>query len=85
MVTLDVTKRLRGEVGSTVTVVSQDGCYCLGQYWTVSLDYLVVAKPNTSEVPGQLIAANVCNGTGPAAESRPAIKALQKAPKAPRR
>ena len=76
--TFRVTEKLRGDPGSTVTVLKEDGCYCTGGYWNVGSAYLVVAKPNTTRNPGQLVASNVCGGTGELGESaQPIINALR--------
>ena len=77
LVTFTVTEVLRGTVPPTVSVISEDGCYCLGQYWSVGQSYLVIAKPNTTELPGDLEAANVCEGTGEAVRQSAVIEVLR--------
>jgi hypothetical protein len=79
LVTFNVAEKLKGDLGLTATVVSEDGCYCTGQYWTVGSSYLVVAKANTSDSPGQFAAENICGGTGPVEERGPIIERLRTA------
>ncbi|MDR7296475.1 hypothetical protein J2X16_001814 [Pelomonas aquatica] len=80
LVTLKVSENLRGELGSSATVVSEDGCYCLGSYWKVGSSYLIVAKPNDTSVPGQVMAVNGCSGTGELSErTQPIVKVLRSA------
>lgn len=80
--TFRVTESIRGQLTSSVTVLKEDGCYCTGGYWKVGSSYLVVAKPNTTKMPGQLIASNVCGGTVELSDSaQPFIKALKDAKK----
>jgi len=76
--TFRVTEKLRGNVESNVTVLKEDGCYCVGGYWSVGSAYLVVAKPNTTRNPGQLVASNICGGTRElSAEVQPIVNALR--------
>jgi hypothetical protein len=68
-----VTEVIRGDVPPTVTVLSEDGCYCLGHYWKVKDSYLVIATSNTTKHRGSLVASNVCGGTGPLNERSSAV------------
>jgi len=77
LVPFNVSENLKGDYGSVVKVVSEDGCYCTGQYWAVSSSYLVVARKNTSDSPGEFTAENVCGGTGPVEEREQEIEALR--------
>lgn len=78
LVTVNVTEKIRGRVESKVTVLKEDGCLCLGGDWDVGATYLVVATRNTSRIPGQLVASNVCGGTGELNEgTRKIIKAIR--------
>lgn len=80
LVTIEVTERLLGRVPSRAEVVSEDGCYCLGGDWKVGSTYLVVASRNYKRLPGDVIADNVCSGTGElTAEKQPIVKALRSA------
>jgi hypothetical protein len=80
LVTLQVTESLRGRVSSRTTVVSEDACYCLGSYWKVGSSYLIVASRNYRSIPGDVIAGNVCSGTGELNEmTLPIVKALRSA------
>jgi hypothetical protein len=63
LVTLEVSERLRGNIPNTVTVVAEDACYCLGPYWDRESRYLVVARMDNKQMPGQLVAENQCGGT----------------------
>jgi hypothetical protein len=63
LVTLQVTDRIRGQVDSKVTVMSEDACYCLGPYWDSGMQYLVIAQSNITDKPGQFVASNQCEGT----------------------
>lgn len=63
LVTLEVSERLRGTVPSSVTIVAEDACYCLGPYWDKGSQYLVVARTDQNQMPGQLVAENQCGGT----------------------
>lgn len=64
LVTLNVIHAIRGNVGERATVISEDACYCLGSSWKIGTTYLVIAKQNTTGLPAQFIASNVCEGTG---------------------
>lgn len=82
LVTLQVSDRIRGDLASSVTVVSEDACYCLGNYWKKGATYLVFAKPNNGRVPGELIASNLCSGTTELRDpdrAQPYIRALKEA------
>lgn len=80
LVTIQVTERLLGRVPSRTEVISEDGCYCLGSYWKVGTTYLVVASRNYKKLPGDVIADNVCSGTGELNEEKQRIvKALRSA------
>ena len=79
LVTLQVTEGLRGAAtASRVSVVAEDGCYCLGSYWEVGKPYLVVAQRNDTGLPGDVVADNFCGGTGELNErTEPIVKALR--------
>jgi hypothetical protein len=79
-VTFTVREVLRGEIGDTVSVQSQDGCYCLGPYWTTGADYLVVARRHTDGKKTHVIADNVCGGTGKVADKQAEVEALRAPP-----
>lgn len=80
LVTIQVSERLLGRVPSRTEVISEDGCYCLGGYWKVGSTYLVVASRNYKALPGDVVADNVCSGTGELNEERqPIVKALRSA------
>jgi hypothetical protein len=66
LATVKVSEWLRGSGGETITILKEDGCYCLGGYWKPGEQYLFVAKNNQlpSRLRGDLIAQNVCSGTG---------------------
>ena len=63
----EVARSLKGKTSGKVSVVAEDGCYCLGSYFTVGREYLVVAGKNTTPLKADVLAKNVCWGTGPSA------------------
>ena len=63
----EIVKSLKGKTSGKVSVLAEDGCYCLGSYFTAGRDYLVVAGRNTTPLKADVLAKNVCWGTGPAA------------------
>jgi len=75
--TVAVTESLRGRLNGSVTVVSEDACYCSAPYWKKERSYLVIARKNTSGQPGALVASNVCGGTGEERTRAAAIEALR--------
>ena len=77
LLTLAVTESFRGALSGSVTVVSEDACYCSAPYWKKEHSYLVVARLNTSGHPGNLVASNVCGGTGEESTRAAAIDALR--------
>lgn len=80
LVTAEVTEHLLGRVPSRVEVVSEDACHCLGSYWNVGSNYLIVASQNGKNLRGDVIAENVCSGTGELSKQNlPIVKALRSA------
>lgn len=77
IITVTVTESLRGSANGSVAIVSEDACYCSAPYWKQQQSYLVVAYLNTSGHPGELVALNVCGGTGEERTSGAAIDALR--------
>ena len=65
----EVAKTLKGKVSGKVSVLAEDGCYCLGSYFTTGREYLVVAGKNTTPLKADVLAKNVCWGTGPSASA----------------
>ena len=64
LVKFDVQTILKGNVGNSVSVLVEDGCYCLGPYINLGEGYLVIAAPNSTEYAGEFVASNICWGTG---------------------
>lgn len=77
LATIKVAQWLRGTGGETVTVLKEDGCYCLGGYWEAGDKLLVVAEKNRtpSRLKGEFLAKNVCSGTGQLNEKQSALVA----------
>jgi hypothetical protein len=63
--TFDVTRSIKGTASGQVRVLAEDGCYCLGAYFTKGGEYLVVGSKNPTPFPADVLAKNVCWGTGP--------------------
>lgn len=81
LVTFQVTERLRGDPTAITTAVSEDACYCLGNQWKKGASYLIIAKPNNTGHPGQVIAMNTCHGTGELNGTSRSIARALRAPK----
>jgi hypothetical protein len=66
LATINVSEWLRGSGGKTVTILKEDGCLCLGDYWKVGERRLFVAKKNSAPTKwqGEMIAENACAGAG---------------------
>lgn len=80
LVTLEVTESIRGTIPSTVTIVSEDACYCLGPYWTKGAKYVVVEGLSSSNDKALMVAANQCGGTRELTDhTLPSMKALREA------
>jgi hypothetical protein len=63
LATLNVSRVLRGRVDPVVTVISEDVCICHGPAFNLGWEYLVVAEPNRTGLPGDYIAKSECEGT----------------------
>ena len=77
VVVFEVVKSLKGQRSGQVRVLAEDGCYCLGGYFTAGREYLVVASRNSTPVAADVLAKNVCWGTGPA-EGAFALKVINR-------
>lgn len=78
LASFQISETLRGKPGVAATVLTEDACYCLGHYWKVGASYLVVARANSGDAKGDLIASNVCGGAGPiGVETESVIEALR--------
>jgi hypothetical protein len=62
LATLEVSRRLRSRVPTTVRVLSEDVCYCHGANWKLGEYFLVTAKANDSSLPADLVALVPCSG-----------------------
>jgi hypothetical protein len=64
--TISVSDWLRGAGGTTVTILKEDGCSCLGGYWRVGEKRLFIAKKSSETLKwdADLIAENGCSGSG---------------------
>ena len=60
--TFDVHQLWKGDVDSSVTVFSEDACYCLGNYFTMDSELIVFARLEDIH-NADLIAQDVCHGT----------------------
>lgn len=76
-VTFELGEALRGNLETQVEVVSEDACYCLGSYWEVGSDYLVIAAADEGNA-NRLIAEDVCAGTGKLYERSGYLRELRK-------
>ena len=63
--TFEVTRSIKGGASGQVRVLAEDGCYCLGPYFKEGGEYLVVGLKNPTPFPADVLAKNVCWGTGP--------------------
>ena len=79
--TLAVEEVLRGKPAKTVTVLSEDACYCLGAPWRKGEKYLVVATPHrvAKDNGADLLAGSTCWGTGLAYRSERLIERFRRA------
>lgn len=76
-VTFELAEVLRGRLEKRVEVISEDACYCLGSYWEVGSDYLVIAEVDEANA-NRLVAGSVCAGTGKLDERQSYLGALRK-------
>lgn len=76
-VTFALGEVLRGRLEKRIEVISEDACYCLGSYWELGSDYLVIAEVDEANA-NRLVAASVCSGTGKLDERKSYLGELRK-------